>query len=310
MKKIGGKLRSFGVWHNPDPDNKTAKAALDRYIGWLQATDNGAGEDIPAQTTQPDDLTLFYVVNAFMTEKHEAVTREELTGRQFMEYKTIGDIILATLGKEKQMKDLVPADFAAVRSQFKNGPIRTGNQITWARSIFNWATTNHGIVIRFGTRFDKPTQKVMRKAKAVKEIFTAEEIRTLLDNASTPMKAMILLGINGGFGQTDLAFMPQDAVNYKKEVIEFDRPKTGMRRLVPLWKETIDALQAYTRPHKAHPDLFFVTPDGTPVVRNLDKQNDNGVVISVSRSDSVGKEFNRLLKKCKLLVRGFYMLRG
>ena len=85
--------------------------------------------------------------------------------------------------------------------------------------------------------FRKPSKKVMRKHRAGngKRLFEAAEVRTLLDKASPQLKAMILLGINAGFGNADCAALPQSALDLDREWLAFPRPKTGIdRRSSPL----------------------------------------------------------------------------
>ena len=53
----------------------------------------------------------------------------------------------------------------------------------------------------------------------------------------------ILLGVNCGFGNTDVASLPIDAVDLDGGWIDFPRPKTEIPRRVPLWPETIEAIR-------------------------------------------------------------------
>ena len=63
-----------------------------------------------------------------------------------------------------------------------------------------------------------PTKQDRAKAKAKadqtngKRLFAAEEIRRLFGAADPSLKAMILLGINGGLGNTDVANLPLSAL--------------------------------------------------------------------------------------------------
>jgi integrase len=78
------------------------------------------------------------------------------------------------------------------------------------------------------------------------------------------MKAMILLGINAGMGNTDVAELKLSAIDLKKAVINYPRPKTGIDRRAPLWKETVAAINAAmrVRPEPANVEnsgLLFIT---------------------------------------------------
>lgn len=75
--------------------------------------------------------------------------------------------------------------------------------------VFNWAF-EQGLIdkpLRQGAVFKKPSKKTVRLERAKKgpRMFEAEQLRKIIDAAPMPMKAMIMLGINDGLGNTDLA---------------------------------------------------------------------------------------------------------
>ena len=78
---------------------------------------------------------------------------------------------------------------------------------------------------------------------------------------------MILLGINGGLGNSDVGWLPTDAIDMKHGWLDYPRPKTGIGRRIPLWKETIEALKtAQAERHApndpAHEPLLFISRHG------------------------------------------------
>ena len=101
--------------------------------------------------------------------------------------------------------------------------------------------------VRFSTSatFKKPSRKTLRKHRAEKglRMFEAEELLKVIAAASQPMKAMILLGANCGFGNQDVATLPVKALDLKAGWVTFPRPKTGIDRRCPLWPETVAAVQ-------------------------------------------------------------------
>src|SRR5262249_39666341 len=104
-------------------------------------------------------------------------------------------------------------------------------------------------------------------AKQGAKLFTAEEIRKLLAGAGVQLKAMILLGINTGFGNADCGNLPLAAIDWDKGLIDFPRPKTGIPRRCPLWPDTVAALRAALacRPEPkqaADAGLVFITKYG------------------------------------------------
>ena len=62
--------------------------------------------------------------------------------------------------------------------------------------------------------FKRPSKKSLRKERIAQgpKMFESAEVRAMLAKAGQPLKAMILLGINCGFGNNDCATLPLKAV--------------------------------------------------------------------------------------------------
>ena len=127
---------------------------------------------------------------------------------------------------------------------------------------------------------------------------------------------MILLGINCGFGQSDVAVLPINAVDLDGGWVNFPRVKTAMPRRIPLWHETVEALRAAIadRPdprNDADAGLVFLTKFGKAWVRLKEKKDEKGNEKAGVVSDAVRLEFGKLLAALKLkrLGLGFYALR-
>jgi integrase len=81
------------------------------------------------------------------------------------------------------------------------------------------------------------------------------------------MKAMILLGINCGFGNSDCGTLPLSALDLERGWLDYPRPKTGIARRCPLWVETVQALREVIADRPAPKDpadngLVFLTKYG------------------------------------------------
>ncbi|MCD4728171.1 MAG: tyrosine-type recombinase/integrase, partial [Pirellulales bacterium] len=210
-------------------------------------------------------------------------------------------------GLMRPVGDLIADDFRRLRTSIARqwGPIRLSNEIQRTRSIFKYGY-DAGLLdkpVRFGPDFKKPSAKVLRqnRAKAGKRMFEAEELRALLAVAGPNMKAMILLAANGGLGNSDVAGLTLGAVNLKTGWLNYPRPKTGVERRIPLWPETVEAIQAAIaqRPKpkdKAHKQLVFIGPTGTSYL--------------ASNGYRVAGVFVRVLTAAKIKPkRGFYSIR-
>jgi integrase len=169
--------------------------------------------------------------------------------------------------------------------------------------------------VRFGPTFRRPSRKTLRKARAARgeKMLEAADIRSLLDKASLQLKAMILLGVNCGFGNTDVAGLPLGALDLAGAWVRYPRPKTGVDRRAPLWPETVKALREAIakRPSPKNPDdaqFVFLTKYGATWFKGNDVLKEEK---KVAANNPVTKEFNKLLEELKLkrAQLGFYVLR-
>jgi integrase len=127
-------------------------------------------------------------------------------------------------------------------------------------------------------------------------MYSAKEIKALLSQAAPQLKAMILLALNGGFGNGDLSEMPRTAIDLKGTLVNYPRPKTGVERRVPLWPETVAAIQILPTFDSGR---VFELPTGHPWIRIYDGGCD----------DEIGRAFGTLCDVVKVTNRGFYSLR-
>jgi integrase len=155
----------------------------------------------------------------------------------------------------------------------------------------------------------------------------AAQIKMLLVKASPALAAMIHLGINCGFGNSDVAALPITAVDLKSSWVEFPRPKTQIPRRCRLWPETVKSIKAWLgkRPEakrSTEADLLFITRCGDRWVRfrkaerKLTVADSDGAEartepVKGSWIDSIALEFGKLLVKneCHRPGLGFYALR-
>jgi integrase len=297
-KKIRGRLVYFGKWDDPD-------GALKKYLAEKDALYAGRK---PREATE--GFTVKDLCNQFLNAKQALVGSGELTHRSWEDYKAACDLLVAHFGKSRLVEDLDPEDFAELRGKLAKrwGPVTLQNVIGRMRIGFKFAWDN-GLIdrpVRYGQAFKRPSRKVVRidRAKKGPKLFTADEIRRLLAAAGTAMRAMILLGINGGFGNADCGHLPMSAMDLKAGMIDFPRPKTGIPRRCTLWPETLSAIQE-ALVHRAtpksaeHAGLVFITKYGLPWAKD-------------SADQTLAKEFSKLLRALHINGRkglGFYTLR-
>lgn len=267
-KKIRGKLYYFGPWADPD-------AALQKYLKDKDALHAGR-----KPREESAGLTVKELANRFLNSKAASRDAGELTPRSWQDYRDACDLLVNHFTKNRLVADLDPEDFAELRRKLakKWGPGTLGNVIQRIRVAFKFAADN-GLIdrpVRYGQGFKRPSKKTLRidRAKKGMKLFTAEEVRRVLDVASVHLRAMVLLGINAGFGNADCGNLRMSALDLEHGMIDYPRPKTGIARRCPLWPETVAALrESLARRPKPqsedHATLVFITKYGKPWVKDI-----------------------------------------
>jgi integrase len=188
-------------------------------------------------------------LNEFLNFKRQMVESGELAERSHAEYADTAKLMAEHLGKSRPVADLTPGNFQAFRAVLtrKFGPVRLGNTITRVKTVFKWAFDNDYIQtpIKFGSAFKKPSAKTLRATRLAKgpKMFRPEELQAILKHATPNIKAMVLLGINGGIGNTDVAELELKRLDLTSGWLTYPRGKTAINRRIPLWPETRQAIE-------------------------------------------------------------------
>jgi integrase len=256
----------------------------------------------------------------------------ELTPRSFTEYHEACMRVLNEFGCTRAVDDLRTDDFEKLRAKMARqyGPWRLTGEVQRIRSLFKYAfdAGHTEKMMRFGSGFKKPSKRQMRvhKAAAGKKLFRRDEVRAMvcgavvvgkdgpeLVRANLQLRAMILLGINCGFGNDDWGTLPLSALDLDGGWIDFPRPKTGINRRCPLWSETVAGLREVldARPAPKEPEAegrLFVTKYGKSWSKAAELTVKDGIP-SASRANPVSAEMRQLLNALGINgSRNFYTL--
>lgn len=322
-KKIRGKLHYFGYWRDRPADGW--KPALELYQ--QQRDDLHAGR-MPRAST--DGVTIRDLCNRFLTSKQHQVDTGEITIRTFRDYNSTTDRIVRVFGKSRVVVDLAADDFESLRADIAKtrGAVALGNEVQRVRVVFKYAYDASLIdkPIRYGPTFKRPSKKTLRldrnrkQQQNGKKMFPAAELRQIIDAADQPLQAMVLLGINCGFGNSDCGQLPRQALDLDGGWADYPRPKTGIVRRCPLWPETVQALREAIarRPEpsdSANDDLVFITKYGKSWAKetqdNPVSKETKKLIDSIDR-DSAKQAKERGIKAPPKVYRkgvGFYALR-
>ena len=296
-KKIRGKMHYFGPWDDPI-------GSLNRY---LQERDDLFAGRVPNR--KREGARIADLCNQFLSDRQHRLDAGEIVLRTWKEYHASCERVVSCLGKDRLIEDVSAEDFLVLRKSITKtrGPVALGNEITRIRVVFKFAYDSELVdkPIRFGPTFKRPSPKILRKQRAERapKRLSSEEIRALLENANIAVKAMILLGINCGLGNGDVARLKWKAISFAESWLNYPRPKSGVSRTCPLWPETLEAIQTAQKVRPVPKDsecneLVFITKYG----KSWYKQ---------SSDNPISQEFRKLLDHLGFHREGvgFYALR-
>ncbi|WP_162668271.1 tyrosine-type recombinase/integrase [Gemmata massiliana] len=209
-----------------------------------------------------EGVTVKDLANAYPNHKKALLDAAELSQHTWRNYQQAAALVVERFGKSRLVADLGPDDFAELRNWMtkKWGAVRVRDFITRVRCVFKYGHESEliAVSVRFGPGFKPPTRKTLCLGRAEKgaRMFEASEIRALVNGATiqgkngsktvragVAVRAMILLGVNCGFGNADCGTLPRSALDLEGGWVNYHRPKTGITRRCPLWPETVAALK-------------------------------------------------------------------
>lgn len=295
-KSIRGK-RVYFERLDQDPDGSKSLEFWNRHKDEIIATGR-------KPTREAGALTTAELCNFFMSHKRAELEKGRIVERTWNELFQVCEFFLSVVGKTRLASSLDALDFSEVSLALSKrfNVVSQGKRIGQIKSIFKYGD-EAGLLDsqpRFGPGFKKPTAKQLRTHRNEKgrQDYSNKEILDLLKHTTPNQKAMILLGVQAGFGNTDIAELSLDAMDLEKGWIDWPRKKTGVARRVPLWRETIQALQDVlkNRP-QVDSDLVFISKRG-----NDYRQTGEG-------GWRIAGEFCQVCERAKVDNRGFYSLR-
>lgn len=283
-KKINGAGHVFGADGN-------WRAALDEYLQIARTLHSPEG--LVAPTAKPKkSATAQQVVNRFLDARRREADAGIIKLGTWDDYRETLHHFLDVVGRSTPATELRGEHldrFARhVTEKLELGTSRyhlyRANLRAFLRYIFDAGWLR---VFPMGVHFKRiPKSKVRQQRK--RRMLSPADLHALLDAAPRQLRAMILLGLNGGYGNTDCATLLKSTADLDAGLIDYRRQKTGIDRVIPLWPETVAAL-ALVRDERPADDLYFRTKYGNAWVREA--VNKKGSIIT---KDSIAQAFSDL----------------
>lgn len=305
---IDGLRRSFGGWRT-DPKGD---GALGRYNAFMEARRRG----LDPVASDLSGVAVREVVNRYVTRQHRRAVAGEIGLRDYRDSLSVLEAFGLFVGRETRVAELRPSRFGEYRDELVNrglSPSTIKRHLAHVKAMFRWAFDQEFIAAppRYGNDF-KPPRRVAARRKL---LFSEGEVARMIGAAGLPLRAMIRLGVECGFGQTDAAALRWEDVDLSKRFIDLRRHKTGIARRCAISAALVADLKAWAEiqvkrevPRKDE-GLTFTTLRGERYVREVAREDPLAAPLVV---DSVALAFGKLMRD-KLGIksdgRGFYTLR-
>ena len=305
-KQIDGKMRYFGSV-DPKSVNRSYKDAELRYFEFLAEREVNRPIEIKVAKLTVEDFGEKYLQSCFT--RYE---RGEICAAWFEKVRISVCHFVDYLQTDLPLTKLNEIHLDDYRNYTLALPISTATK----KSISLWTAKSRldivKLMIKWGyqmalietlprnldqySRITIPEPTVNR--------FSLEEVSVIYSAASDRTKMFILLGLNCGFGQTDISELRVGEVSIEEAEIIRKRSKTGIHCQFKLWPLTVEMLRKHGNLDGKPNDRVFLSKSGHPLVREYFIDN------KFKRTDAIRSAFFRLMKKTKTPNhRGFYSLR-
>lgn len=243
-KTIEGSTYYFGAV------SEDYRKALKRYCEVRDSIK--AGRKIPRKITGGEGFSVSVcdLMDSFLAARDKDVENGTLRKASWNEYLRTARRIVDCLEKDTPLAELTPESFQELRQSFTKGLNATSqrNEVARARVIFNYAFDS-GLIdmpLRFKKMLRAPSSRELRAAQSKRpRLLDARDVRLLIESARGYMKPAILLAVNCGLGNRDVALLEMQHLDLKEGWLFYPRPKTGVDRQAKLWPETIKAIQEF-----------------------------------------------------------------
>jgi integrase len=271
-KKVRGQFHYFGKVAD-DPNGQVAINL------WLDQRDDLLAGRKP-RIAGKQGLTVADACNHYLARIDEQVQRGERSERWHDDLERTLAIMLKVVGRNWSVDSLRQEDFANIAKRFwlkrsgkkltaKASPITVANHIHRVKGFFNWLVKD-GLLDRipaYGSAFDPPDKNVVERHRndSTERYFNRKQVRALLRSSkdNPRMFAAILLAINCGCQNEDIATLKLKHLDLDKGWYFQPRSKKAKKRRAKLWPRTVKALKSVIGDRELDDEgLIFLSLDG------------------------------------------------
>jgi len=305
-KQINGKMKYFGKVI-PKAEARSYRDAEKRYFQFLDDRERNNGVE-----TSILNLTIAEFAEKYLESEYARYARGEITAVWFEAVRCHISDFVERVNWNKPLRYLSELDLEKYRNEVLLLPKseKTGRKISTHTARARLSTVKQMVKWGFQIKLIETLprnldgySKVRHPATGV-TTYSREEIQLLYMNANNRTKCWILLALNCGYGQKDIADLRVEEVNLVHGRIRRKRSKTGVETNHKLWPKTVELLRETGRFEAGPDERVFLSRFGKPLVQE-EYRNDK-----LRRSDGIRTMFEKLRKRVGLQTgRGFYTLR-
>ena len=255
-KKIHGRLHYFGSWDDP-------QGALEEYL-------EDKDDLIAGRERSRGRATIKTACDAWLKTKQRSLDLGKLQPCTYQRYERTANNICDVFGDNTDLNRLTEDHFFNwLKFMDERGwtPIVQHNEMINTQSMFLHAQRkglrNRPIDYKAMEFWSMPSsEEIDEQIKSKDRLLPPGKLREAIFAAPGKPRIMILLGINAGLGNTDIARMPRTVVDLKTGWIDYRRTKTKKERRFKLWPETRTAIEEMLSCRKDKTDLLLLDGDG------------------------------------------------
>lgn len=175
--------------------------------------------------------------------------------------------------------------------------------LRYARAAFQWIDDNDIAVLprKWDRVFRlKKYAATLRQQEQDISFFSLDELTLLYDKAKPWQRLLMLLGLNCGFAQAEIASLCVGEIHLDAPApyIDRQRAKTGVRGKWLLWTETADLLRQFANGGSAD-DLALTTESDKPLLYFTDSKS--------GKVDNISNVWTSLVRRCNVKLSFKYL---
>lgn len=298
-KQINGQVYYFGFADSPN-DTKAYRAAEDEYFQFRKKIEAASSVQIPLAKATVTDVS-----EKFLQDLQDRYERGEVSASYLEKSRCCLDDFCLFVQTQRRFSSIGELDLTDYRNHIltlpvsdkirkKISPQTAKGRLATVRTLYRWAWRMH-VVENMPRNLEGYANVELPDPKA--EIFTLDELKTLWQKATPRVRCWMLLALNCGFYQGDIAELTASEVDWAEGRITRKRSKTGVLGSFKLWQTTLDHMLEQREPEAKDDERLFLTRprfDGEAIVPLVTEKIVDG---TVRRTDAVKTGFWKLLRK-------------